>query len=61
MTSVLFLIASVVLLAFAGLFAADLLADFSDGPRDRSWIFGAVLAAMSLASGVVLFARAFSS
>lgn len=54
----LLLVPAVVMLALAGRFVADLFADFTDGPRDRSWLFVAVLAAMSLAASLWFFVRA---
>lgn len=56
----LLLVPAFALLGLATLFVLDLFADFSDGPRDRSWIFVAVLAAVSLTSSVVFFVRALS-
>jgi len=42
--NLLLLIPGLVMLGLAALFFADLFADFDDGPRDRPWIFVAVLA-----------------
>lgn len=56
--NLLLLIPGTVMLALAALFAADCFADLDDGPRDRAWIFVAVLAAVCAGASFVLFSRA---